>query len=98
MRYGTPADLSRLREFGELGYVFPSPSKLKKKTPKLAPKTIRVMYVGFEEQLGSNLYRMGSPKTKTLYVSRDVLWTVRQYYHDSKPSRLSCRSHLGRHA
>ena len=34
----------RLREFGELGYVFPSPSK-QKKTPKLAPKTSNQSHV-----------------------------------------------------
>lgn len=78
MRYGRPPDISRLHQFGEVGYVLPIPSQ-RKKRHNLQKRGLYSFCVGFDDINGTPGWRMWCPETKTVIVSADVLWTGRQH-------------------
>ena len=82
MRTGKKPDLSRLRMFGELGFVLLPKSE---KYSKLLARAIACMLVGYEDPLGTKGYRMYSYEVGKIYVSRDVKFMGRMHNAGPKP-------------
>jgi hypothetical protein len=69
--YGeNPKWMKYLRTWGEAGTV-----KVKTKTtPKLADRGVHCMFIGYADDHDGNVYHMWNPKTKTVHITRDVIW------------------------
>jgi hypothetical protein len=66
----TPEWASHLRTFGEAGTV-----KIKADTTsKLHGRGVQCMFVGYAENHKGGVYRMWNPKTRKIYITRDVIF------------------------
>ena len=61
----------RLVEFGRIGYVAVR-TKIKR---KMAPKAFKAIMIGYSMEHSSDTYRMFNPKTRKVFLSRDVVWS-----------------------
>ena len=71
-----PSFASRLRTWGEAVVV----KTRKKSTPKIGDQGVTCMFVGYNTDLGDDIYRMWNPNTKRIYRTRDIIWSKRMYY------------------
>jgi hypothetical protein len=65
-----PKWMKCLRTWGGAGTV-----KVKTNTtPKLADRGVHCMFIGYADDHDSDVYRMWSPKTERVHITRDVIW------------------------
>jgi hypothetical protein len=62
--------LEHLVQFGRLGYV----TDRRKIMGKLAPKAVKCLFVGYAFNHSAHTYRMYTPRTRHIVLSRDVRW------------------------
>jgi len=66
---GKQPEIGHLRVFGATTWVH-VPSE---KRQKLDPKSVRYLFVGYEEDAGTQVYRLYNPENSKILVSRDVI-------------------------
>ena len=66
-----------LRKFGELGVV--TISNTNKMKGKLSDRGITGIFVGYARNHSGNTYRMYNPKTKKVWITRDIIWLNKMY-------------------
>eukprot|EP00957_Ditylum_brightwellii_P162882 12403408-Ditylum_brightwellii.AAC.1 len=70
-----------LKTWGEAGVV-----KTKTKTmPKMKPRGVTSMMVGYTTSHIDGVYCMWSPNTNRILISRDVTWLKQMYFKCQKP-------------
>jgi hypothetical protein len=75
--YGRKPNVSHLRTFGCVAHVKtaePHPSKL-------ADRSTKMVFIGYERVSGTKAYRFYDPRTKHLRVSRDVVFEEKQAWN-----------------
>ena len=66
---GQPPTIGHLHVFGSTAWVHVP----KEKRRKLEAKSIKGIFVGYEEEAGTKVYRIYDPKAKQVMVARDVI-------------------------
>jgi len=67
---GMEPGIRHLRVFGSTAWVYTP----KERRQKLDPKSVRSIFVRYEEVAGSKVYRLFNPVTKGIILSRDVIF------------------------
>jgi hypothetical protein len=81
--YGTkPVILDHLVQFGRIGFV-----TIREKQPKMKPKSVKMVFLGYAPDHAGGVYRMYNPETKRVVESRDVVW-AEWHGNQSIPSSL----------
>ena len=68
--YGRKPNVSHLRTFGCVAHVKTAEPHLS----KLADRSTKMVFIGYERNSGTKAYRFYDPHTKRLRVSRDVVF------------------------
>ena len=74
-----PSFAYHLRTWGEAGVVCTRDLK----TPKIANKGIKCMFVGYSLDHTGDCYRMWDPLTGWIHISRDIKWLDKMYFFNT---------------
>ena len=74
-----PTIYKHLVHFGRIGYV-----TIRTKQPKLEPKAMKCVMIGYSNDHSGDTYRMYNPETKKVLQSRDIKWA--DWHGVSKPT------------
>src|ERR1041385_1846755 len=75
--YGRKPSVSHLRTFGCVAHVKTTEPHLS----KLADRSTKMVFIGYERNSGTKAYRFYDPRTKRLRVSRDVVFEEKQAWN-----------------
>jgi hypothetical protein len=75
--YGRKPNMSHLRTFGCVAHVKTAEPHLS----KLADRSTKMVFIGYERNSGTKAYRFYDPHTKSLRVSRDVVFEEKQAWN-----------------
>ena len=80
-----PKFSKNLRIWGEAGVV----KTRTVKTSKLQDRGVTMMFVGYNLNMGSDVYRMWNEETKRIHYTRDITW-LNVYYNNRNQKKQMC--------